>query len=70
MFGKITPKISLSFNADLKQLFILLLRTCPLAPSFKIYLRDIITTNHVYLLMVEHVLSSSKSRLVLYVVHV
>lgn len=44
---------------DLRHLFMLLIRTCPLAAPYKIYLRDIITTNHVYLLLVEQLLSKS-----------
>lgn len=43
---------------DLRQIFILLLRTCPLESTYKIYLRDIVTTNHVYLLLVEHILGA------------
>lgn len=42
---------------DLKQLFILLIRSCPLVEPFRVYLRDVVTTNHVYLLLVEHLLN-------------
>ena len=49
------------FPPDLRQLFMLLIRTCPLAGPYKIYLRDVVTTNHVYLLLVEHLLSKSES---------
>jgi len=44
---------------DLQQIFILMLRTCPLETKYRIYLRDIVTTNHVYLLLVEIILGAS-----------
>lgn len=45
---------------DLRKIFILLLRTCPLDASYKIYLRDVVTTNHVYLLLLEHILGACR----------
>jgi len=48
---------------DLRQIFVLLLRTCPLEAAYKIYLRDIVTTNHVYLLLVEHIFGACSESL-------
>jgi len=42
---------------DLQRLFVFLIRSCPLVEPFRIYLRDVVTTNHVFLLLIEQLLT-------------